>query len=223
MSLYHSPNIVRDGLALALDPANKKSYPGSGTTWSNVIGQESLSMTDISVASGIANFNGASSVATLLSSTFDFSTGQTINIVLKKGTGAHSARRNPYNQAYGGYGTITSETNGSFNYFHGTNGANGTPYDSFRTTTLVPENELIMLTLTRDTNNVAWYINGKLDATEETVYPITSSSVDTILIGNGYAGPPFLGEINNFMIYNKGLSFTEVKQNFQALRGRYGI
>jgi hypothetical protein len=172
---------------------------------------------------GTLTFGGIKDSIYIDGSGIDFSTGQTISMILKKGAGAHSARRNPYNQAYGGYGTITSETDGGFSYYHGTNGANDTPYDSFRTITSIPENELVMLTLTRDTNNVAWYINGELDVTEATVYPTTVSSVDTIIIGDGYAGPPFLGEINNVMLYDRGLSATEVKQNFNALRSRYEL
>jgi len=38
MALAHSPRIVTDGLVLALDAGNTKSYPGSGTTWSDLIG-----------------------------------------------------------------------------------------------------------------------------------------------------------------------------------------
>ena len=33
MSLNHSPKIVTNGLVLCLDAADKKSYPGTGTTW----------------------------------------------------------------------------------------------------------------------------------------------------------------------------------------------
>jgi len=33
MAFVHSPKIVTDGLVLALDAGNVKSYPGSGTTW----------------------------------------------------------------------------------------------------------------------------------------------------------------------------------------------
>ena len=33
MSLSHSPKIVTNGLVLCLDAADKKSYPGTGTTW----------------------------------------------------------------------------------------------------------------------------------------------------------------------------------------------
>ena len=36
MSLSHSPLIVTDGLVLCLDAASKRSYPGTGTTWSDL-------------------------------------------------------------------------------------------------------------------------------------------------------------------------------------------
>lgn len=38
MALHHSPKIVTDGLLVALDAANPKSYPGSGTTWYDLSG-----------------------------------------------------------------------------------------------------------------------------------------------------------------------------------------
>ena len=39
MGLTHSPRIVTDGLVLALDAANVKSYGGSGTTWTDLSGK----------------------------------------------------------------------------------------------------------------------------------------------------------------------------------------
>jgi len=36
--MYTGPNIVTDGLVLHLDAANAKSYPGTGTTWSDLSG-----------------------------------------------------------------------------------------------------------------------------------------------------------------------------------------
>ena len=35
MGLAHSPRIVTDGLVLCLDAASKRSYPGTGTTWTD--------------------------------------------------------------------------------------------------------------------------------------------------------------------------------------------
>ena len=40
MGLAHSPRIVTDGLVLALDAGNTKSYPGSGATWTDLSGKE---------------------------------------------------------------------------------------------------------------------------------------------------------------------------------------
>lgn len=39
MAFFHSPSIATNGLALALDAANPKSYPGSGTTWYDLSGR----------------------------------------------------------------------------------------------------------------------------------------------------------------------------------------
>ena len=36
MSTRYNPSIVRDNLVLYLDAANTKSYPGSGTTWTDI-------------------------------------------------------------------------------------------------------------------------------------------------------------------------------------------
>ena len=38
MALSHSPQISLNGLVLCLDAANPKSYPGSGTTWTDLSG-----------------------------------------------------------------------------------------------------------------------------------------------------------------------------------------
>ena len=35
MGLSHSPRIVTDGLVLCLDAANSRSYPKTGTTWTD--------------------------------------------------------------------------------------------------------------------------------------------------------------------------------------------
>ena len=39
MATNYNPSIVTDGLVLCLDAANTKSYPGSGTTWTDVSGE----------------------------------------------------------------------------------------------------------------------------------------------------------------------------------------
>ena len=38
MGIGYNTSVVRDGLVLYLDAANSKSYPGSGTTWFDLTG-----------------------------------------------------------------------------------------------------------------------------------------------------------------------------------------
>ena len=38
MGLSHAPRVITDGIVLALDAANTRSYVGSGTTWTDLIG-----------------------------------------------------------------------------------------------------------------------------------------------------------------------------------------
>ena len=40
MGAFGGPHIVTDGLELALDGLNTKSYPGSGTTWYDLSGND---------------------------------------------------------------------------------------------------------------------------------------------------------------------------------------
>ena len=40
MGLAHSPSIITDGLKVCFDAANPKSYPGSGTTWYDLSGND---------------------------------------------------------------------------------------------------------------------------------------------------------------------------------------
>ena len=44
--LTHSPRIITDGLVLCLDAANKQSYPGSGTVWTDLAGSNNGTLTN---------------------------------------------------------------------------------------------------------------------------------------------------------------------------------
>ena len=57
MSYANGPRIVTDGLVLHLDAANRKSYPGSGSTWYDLSGN---------------NYHGSINGATFADNTFNF-------------------------------------------------------------------------------------------------------------------------------------------------------
>jgi hypothetical protein len=172
-------------------------------------------------------YNGTNTNITIPhnSSKMDFSLGQTVCMVLKPTTGSESARRNPYNQAYGGPGTMTHEPNRTINYYFGTNGGNNNPYVGRNSVFTVNTNELAFIAVSRNQslNTCKWYKNGALISTQDAGgYTTTANGSSPILIGQGYTSN-FLGNIYATYVYNRGLTDEEIKQNFNALRGRYGI
>ena len=80
MGLAHSPRIVTDELVLALDAGNTKSYPGSGTTWTDLIGSNNGTLTNGPTYSsddgGSIVFDGSNDYVQLsASSDLNFGTG----------------------------------------------------------------------------------------------------------------------------------------------------
>ena len=152
----------------------------------------------------------------------DFDAEQTIEIWMKPT--AFTERRNPYDQAYGGAGTWTMETNGAINYFFGTNGGNAQTYTSLNSGGILSINETACITTTRDASNIYCYKNGEQVATRTNPYGAgVVSGTRRIAIGSGYTGHRFLGDIYSVRIYTRALTATEVKRNFQSARGRHGI
>lgn len=150
----------------------------------------------------------------------DMSEEQTIEIWLQP-LENDGSRRNPYNQAYGGYGTWTHEPGGNISYYYGNAGSNTNPYTSRGSATVV-QNEIACMCVTRDVNTITWYKNGELTNTASNIYGVLTETTGAITIGNGYAGR-YLGNIFSVKIYNKALTSNEVKQNFNAKKNIYGL
>ena len=78
---------------------------------------------------------------------------------------------------------------------------------------------------------ILMYLNGVLDATKSTTsatagYNLSdwSSGNQNPRIGSWYNSSfPFQGKISNIQTYNRSLSATEVLQNYNALKGRFGL
>lgn len=172
-------------------------------------------------ANNTFSFNGTNTEFSFDTTGLDFSTAQTIVLVINP-TDNNQSRRNPYNHAYGGYGTITHEINGELNYYHGSNGANGNPYQGTTSPFTVLPNETAMIVVSRGATTVKWYKNGVLSSSTANSYPTTVSSVSTAYVGSGYAGI-FQGDIPFLALYNRQLTDSEVAQIYGSIRGRYGI
>lgn len=225
MGLNHSPNIVRSGLVLYLDAANVKSYSGSGTTWTDLSGNArnaSLfnSPTFNSSNNGYLAFDGTNDYATCASGN-QWALGSSFSLEMwAYATGSIASNHrmwctnNNISSLDAGIG-IEQSIYGKF-FMHG-----GDVY----TVSSFPYNAWVLITavynsgnLTLKFNNVVQSLTGKV-----TGYNITNNN--TLFIGQFAGGGNyyFNGRIPSFRIYNRALSDSEVSQNFNATRSRYGL
>jgi len=165
------------------------------------------------------SFNGSADQISIPS--INFSNEQTIEMWLQP-LENDGSRRNPYNKAYGGYGTWTHETNGTINHFFGNAGANTSPYVASNSAFTVAQNEIACVCTTRNISCAWWYKNGIQYNSLVNPYGVLNTDNNSILIGNGYAGR-YLGNIFAIRLYNRALSSAEISGNFNAYRGRFGI
>lgn len=206
--LYPSPYVhgTRSATEAATDLISNRTI-----TASNLVGE----------LDGGFSLNGSSSKLSFSIAGIDFSTAQTIIMVLKP-TEGDGSRRNPYNNSYGGYGTITHETSGNFNYYHGTNGGNGLPYQGVTSSFSVAQNETAFIAVSRGSNGVRWYKNGTFTNSTTNQYLTATSSNSNADIGAGYAGW-YMGNIYFIALYNRQLLDDEISQNFYAIKGKFGL
>jgi hypothetical protein len=81
------------------------------------------------------------------------------------------------------------------------------------------------LTLVRSSGVLYFYLNGTLDGTPVNMSSSLNGNGSLITIGKANDGSSAFtnGYISDFKIYNRALSASEVQQNFNAIRGRFGI
>jgi hypothetical protein len=221
MSVNYNPSVVTTGLVLYLDAANKRSYPGSGATWYDVSGLNNHCVwaATPTLGSGYFTFTGTQWGTITNSATLDFSSGQTLIIGMRHSY--VSGRKNPWNQAYAGFGTWTHEQGDSISQYFGDGGGDNSPYLG-TTSPGTPRNVWNIMCATRDTVEHKWYMNGAYASTTSHTYGVLTNSTANIWIANGYAGL-WEGDMAFVMAYNRALTADEVSLNFQAIRGRYGI
>jgi hypothetical protein len=240
MSVYVGADVVTSGLVLHLDAANSKSYPGSGTTWTDLSGLGNHGTlvngpTYSASNGGSIVFDGTNDYVTVPHSTSLNITGNTITIeaIFKTsydpGIGVYPAllaKRYSYGVNNGAYGLwIDNATGNRKNLFVVcTAGAETSVGGIIR----VNDNTFHYVTCVYDGTNLSFYNNGVLSSQTALSGNILTQN-QPILIGTGVVG----GVINStyyyrdsmylYRIYNSALSADEVAQNFEANRGRYGL
>ena len=239
MACHGGPNLVEDNLVFYVDAGNTKSYPGSGTTWTDMSGVNNGTLTNSPTFSsdygGSIVFDGTNDYASLGS----IDSSNVLSLNNPAGGGFTISVAINWTQAGNDWPRIINRSDGS-------SGANGWSLFINRTSDAVGKIRFQVdggYTLT-STSNVTpatweiwtlthvkadgcawvWYKNGISDnnGTEDYSIPTTTTNAQ-IATWHSTTQRFYKGKIPFIMVYDRALSAAEVKQNFDALKGRYGL
>ena len=237
MSLSHGPSVVTQGLVLALDAADRNSYPGSGTTWTDLSGRGNNGTlngaTYNSANGGNISFDYSNDyVTTTGMENFSYTNGITVSVWHYNGGGVGVYRGVVNN------GTVADRLGGfdlrygREDYFGGAN--NGTSLNWRITNTggtassrtiYANVNEWHNYVGTYDNSVVRVYKDGQLfDSIIHSGGGQLKTMSDSTTIGLSPGTSEYLdGKLAQVSIYNRALTTAEISQNFNMLRGRFGI
>lgn len=223
MGIAYNTSIVRNGLVLHLDAANKKSYPGTGTAWNDLSGNGNIS----NLINGVTNsnnsmiFDGTNDYVELQNDIF-LESQFTISITFKQ-TEARTdwvrliGHSNDTTNRFWGIWIPSNRSNLLWQSYN--NGGQYTsPVVNFEL------NKTYRIDLTSNGAAKTFYVNGNfLGSTSSGGLIDYSTNVSKIRIG--YAGfhTYHKGDVYSSEIYNRTLTSDEIRKNFEAFRGRYGI
>ena len=218
MGVSYNTSIVRKGLVLHLDAANFKSYPGTGTEWLDLSGNSN----DGTLVNGVG-FDSDNKGSMTFDGVDEFvSTEVGINsFFVENGVTLTKWVKFSENNK-----DMLSGSLGSSRLYVGRHGNSGTFQAGAGSTFSRDAKQLISnvwynLTVVFADGSADAFVNTDLIHTFSTSFSATPA---TFFVGDlGEESHNYDGNISNVKIYNRALSITEVQQNFEALRGRYGI
>jgi len=239
---YAFGKIVTDGLVLCLDAADRNSYVSGSTTWFDVAGSNNGTLTNGPTfntgSGGSIVFDGADDYINIPhNSAFNFGSGAfTISLVISsnqlKTFTAYIKKGGPVEWQNSPAGWYASSGNGGGDlswywvFADGTQHTEIVPFSTFsKSNDTFPLN---FFTITRDSSGAfarSW--NGAYE-TISTV-PIINTPTWTASFDN--SSDIRIGRSQNYLngsvaicrIYNRSLSQTEVLQNYNAQKSRFGL
>lgn len=227
----YGPRIVTDGLVLALDAANSKSYSGTGTTWNDLSGNgnhgtNSGGPTYSFNNKGYFEFDNANDVSIIPNSpSLNPTTGLTIESwvvfsVSSAGSDFIFEKGNVNTQ----YSLFSHGSDVVFRTKHVGDVSYHTQNPS-KTFVGVVNGQWHHIVGSWDGTTKRIYIDGMLKNSVAKGGNLVTTAPGAAVgrFGGTTTGYYFQGNIAKVAVYNKGLTDIEVKQNFQATRGRYGI
>lgn len=243
MSFIHSPKIVTDGLVLALDAGNTKSYPGTGTMWFDKSGRgnNGTLINDPTfnpanggsiVFDGVDDYVVNNTLTSLITSQLTISVWlyatdtSTDNFIISSENNTTSNSRFVLFQDKEAFYSGRVNT---YSFIPGSS-LTGTIRMEFASNSEVL-NEWVNITGTFVANSTTG-LRGYKNGIEDPNSPVNASTINPLFSADplyvGLRNPAndqrfFDGRIAIVQIYNRALSASEVLQNYNATKGRFGL
>jgi|DEB0MinimDraft_10_1074344.scaffolds.fasta_scaffold02663_5 hypothetical protein len=232
MTIGYGPTVVTDGLVLALDAADRNSYPGSGATWTDLSGNGNNG----SLVNGVG-YSGNNGGSLVFDGVDDYvnilnvinNSEKTYSIWATLPSSGEQQIFSTGNSNFPGTCiglTFNSTREGdsqvvASSLLYGTAGNTGT----FGVTSGITSNTWhhFIITTNYSGNVTALYIDS-VSYPSRTQLSRVYNEENNIRLGIRTLGNfRYTGNIAQVSIYNRALTASEISQNFNALRGRFGI
>ena len=235
--------IVQDGLVFNLDAGVSSSYSGTGTTFADLAANQNLALTGSPTYSstdgyGAIVFNGsnwATATGLSTSSPLAVTNNFTIEQVFKP-TGYQASN-------YYGLTNMLVMKGGASTYNYATQITNATTFSFIKRTSpeglqshnfTVPSmtNNINVVSMVIENGNntsidtIKCYVNGVYIGVQNINGAIiTAVDNDPVYLGSlgGTANTGFIGSYYACRVYNIALTEAQVKRNYNAMKGRYGL
>jgi len=213
---------------LCLDAGSRLSYPGSGTTWTDLSGNGNTGTltngpTYDSANSGSIVFDGADDYVQSTALPFINQNPKTLSAWVRVDGGSGANRMILSEDANSSFGLGSAIYVSTANMFRGW-GQDASYVINSTTSPVLGLWYHVALTYSGNSGQNKMFVNGILENTVA-VGGETSRSALPLQIGRWPASGSlyFNGLISSVSIYNRALSAAEISTNFNLLRGRYGI
>ncbi len=226
MALAHSPSIVTSGLVLCVDAGNPRSYPGTGTSWNDAVssGYNFTLINGPTYSSsnlGYFTFDGVNDIATAGYNTALDTQTPTVEVWVKT---------NSLNQ--NGFWFEKGTVNSQYSLFQEGTAIQwrmniGGITQLSTASSVISTSAWAQVVGTYTTGSRILYVNGvQVNSDTQTGTIATNSSGMSIGAYGGNSGSNaywYNGALSICRVYSQALTATQVLQNFNATRGRYGI
>ena len=207
---------------------------GTSSTWTDLIGSNNGTLTNgpslSSADGGALVFDGTNDYVTISdTSDFTFGTGDLIVEAWFRPDSSAVVHASTYHTILScGFPVQLYWINNQFQFFASTSNSanyfvNGGSFNSGSNSAV--RDVWHHIVVTRTSNDFKMYLNGTLVNSASSASSFADPNIDTTIGATNTSGAGNFahGRISNFKVYKgKGLTAAEVKQNYNALKGRYG-